>query len=384
MKKIFTYLSLGIIIMITQQQSVAQSFTGSNQCDVSPTLCTSGTSNPTTQALFDIQFNIDITAAVGSTGLAAVLYNNGEFWVSEWQAPSDTVWRVSSTGSLLGFFNVPNSTGGGIRAMTTDGNFVYASQNSPIIKKLDKISGAVLGTITTSAGFNVRSITFDPTANVGAGGFWISNYDTDIVLVDMNGNTLSSIPATTHTLTGMYGTAFDNNSSAPNKFLWVFNQAGVTGAPLAEVWQIDISTGLLTGVTLEVNAAIGTSTGLAGGICIATGLASQPSLCGLLQDNPGRIIGMELSSATGSEEISSIEGVSIFPIPASDVVTFLINKVASEQAIVRVFDVQGKPVRSFTTDQKRFSVDVKDLSTGLYIVEIQNGSTILSKRIIVQ
>ncbi|HEX5000888.1 MAG TPA: T9SS type A sorting domain-containing protein [Bacteroidia bacterium] len=382
MKKTFTLIGCGLAVLLSTQIGLAQS-SAVGQAEVTTTPGRLGNPPAAVMSLFDVQFNLDVTAATGGAGNAGVLYFNNEFWVSEWN--SANVWKLDNAGNLTGNFTIPTGTGGGIRAMTTDGSYVYASQNGTGILKIDPATESVVATISVaSLGFTARSLTYDPTADGGNGGFWVSNYGTDIVQVSMTGAMLTSIPASSHTLTGMYGTAYDNISTPGAQFLWVFNQAGTTAAPLAEIWQVDINTGYLTGATYEVNAGLGTGTlGLAGGVCIATGIAAQPSICGLLQENPDLIVGLELPITTGISENSGNDNISLFPIPATDAINFVINNSNAQQIEVRMFNLQGQVVKSLQTAPGKISIDVKDLASGLYTVEILNGDSKITKKFMV-
>ena len=125
--------------------------------------------------------------------------------------------------------------------------------------------------------------------------FWVGNWTTDLYLVDRNGNTLSTIPAATHALTSVYGSAYDNISDG-GPYLWVFHQ-GVSGAE-AHMTQIDLATGTQTGVTHDVLADLPTSSPLAGGMFITTDLVSgKATIGGLAQGTPDMIICYELADA---------------------------------------------------------------------------------------
>jgi len=87
--------------------------------------------------------------------------------------------------------------------------------------------------------------TYDPTLDGGNGGFWIGDFGSDIISVSMVGFELSVIPASDHNMV-IYGGAIDNVSPG-GPFLWIHDQSGI--APdQSEVKQIDIATGLPTGV----------------------------------------------------------------------------------------------------------------------------------------
>ncbi len=378
MKKIFTKILLIAVAAGSATFSQAQTGTGSGAEAIGSGTST-GVTVPGVQALLDQQFSYNITTATGSVGNAGIVHLGTEFWVAKWQ--SDTVWVLDNTGNLVSSFFVPLGVGGGIRALTTDGNVVYASQNGPDIVVIDKVTKMVTGSIPVPAlGFSIRSLTYDPTADGGAGGFWVSNFGTSIVQVDMTGGTLNTITAGTHGLAGMYGTAVDNISSLGAQYLWVFDQPANPGATL---WQIDVATGTQTGVTLDVNLTLGYA-GLAGGVCIATGIAAQPSLCALVQQTPNSIEGFELPLPVGLTETGNASDISIFPVPATDYIYFMINDLNAGLLNVEVFSVTGQLVTSFASADKKITVATGDFAPGVYTVKISDGVSESSRKFMVK
>ena len=380
MKKIFTQILLTSAFVSGVFIAQAQNAGTNNQAEAVGTGNTPGVTMPATQAVLDHQFTYDITASIGgSVGNAGVVHLGTTFWVAKWA--TDTVWVLDNTGALLSSFNIALGTGGGIRAMTTDGTNVYAGQNGPGIVVIDIATQSVTGTIALPAlGFSVRSVTYDPTADGGAGGFWVSNFGTDIVQVSMTGTTLNTIPASSHGLLGMYGTAFDNVTSLTANSLWVFDQPGNPGATL---WQIDIASGNQTGASLDVNASLGYA-GLAGGVCVATGIQAQPSLCALVQQTPNSIEGFELTLATGLNEAGDAQNISVFPIPASDYIYFVMNDMKSASMNVEVYDIKGNLVTGFTSNEKKITIATSTYAAGTYTVKIADGNTVTTKKFMVK
>jgi hypothetical protein len=379
MKKIFTQILMTVAMVAGVLVAQAQNATTINAAEAVGSGNTSMIPLPGTQAILDHQFTLDITATTGSVGNAGIVHFGTGFWVAKWA--SDTVWVLDNTGALISSFNISIGTGGGIRALTTDGTSVYAAQNGPEILVIDIATQSVTGSIPLpSLGFTVRSVTYDPTADGGAGGFWVSNFATDIVQINMSGAILNTILATSHLLTGMYGTAFDNITDPALNSLWVFNQPGNPGA---ELWQIDITTGLTTGVSVDVNATLGYA-GLAGGVCVATGIQGQPSLCGIVQQTPNSIEGFELTIPVGLNENSDNMNVGVFPIPANDFIYFVVNEMKSSVLNVEVFDVTGNLVKVFTSNEKKITLATSDFAAGIYTVKISDGAVVTSKKFMVK
>jgi hypothetical protein len=248
--------------------------------------------NNQVNALFDVQFNYNATdSSAGRTGMAGVVFTGTEFWVSRWQ--SDTIHTFSPTGSYTGYFRITGVSG--VRAFTTDGISVYAGVNTTSIKVIDPVSKTLTTQFTNAAGINVRHITYDSTANGGAGGFWIGNFNTNLVQISMTGTTLQTIPAATHGLTGMYGSAIDH-WTAGGPYLWVYDQGG---AATSRIVRLSLPSGTPTGLTHETLTDIGVNltSGLAGGLFITNKITGGVrTIVGLIQGTPDNLLfGYELN-----------------------------------------------------------------------------------------
>ncbi|MBP6638730.1 MAG: hypothetical protein KA293_00450, partial [Bacteroidia bacterium] len=88
---------------------------------------------PTPDALFDVQFDYNITSLANSVGCAGATFVQNKFWVSKWQ--SDTIMQFSKTGAFLSKFTIPGLTG--VRSFTTAGAYIYAATNTTTIYRID-------------------------------------------------------------------------------------------------------------------------------------------------------------------------------------------------------------------------------------------------------
>ena len=243
-----------------------------------------GTTNlpPTTSALFDLQYDY----ALSRGGFAGVTWTGGDLWISKWA--SDSLFTFSeTTGTFTSNFFISNVTG--VRGMTFDGTNVWVVNNTTNIYKIDTGTKAVLDTV--SAPFPVRGIAYDSAANGGAGGLWVNDYATDIVLLDYAGNVTSVIASASHGRLAMYSIAFDPYSTG-GPFIWAFDQGGL-GMDLV---RIPISTGipdLIHDVSQDIG---GTSAAIAGGISISNFTHPGPhSIIGVAQNAPAdRVFSLEL------------------------------------------------------------------------------------------
>jgi hypothetical protein len=249
-----------------------------------------GTPNQT-QTLFDVEFNYNVTDSGAGGGEAGVVYTGTEFWVSRWA--SDTIFTVSPSGAVTDTFKIPGVTG--IRAMTWDGTNIYAGVNTTSIKIINPTTRTLTGTITSAApGVTVRHITYDSTANGGAGGFWVGNFGTNIVQISMTGAVLQTITAATHGLTGMYGSAIDH-WTAGGPYLWIFDQGGASQARLV---RLQLPSGIPTGLTHDIatDVGVGLSASLAGGLFITNALGATRTIVGINQGTPdNQLFGYELN-----------------------------------------------------------------------------------------
>jgi len=274
------------------------------------------------KAHWDVQLSFNATdSAAGSIGQAAIALVNNEIWTSKWA--SDTMIRFDIDGTMIEKFSIAGLTG--TRSITSDGTYLYFGTNTNTIYRVDPVTKTLAPPHITSAAINTsRFLTYDATLNGGAGGFWSGNFNTDIEAISMTGTLLTSIPATTHTLTGMYGAAVDNYSTG-GPYLWVFHQGGANNS---QVTAISLTTGLPTTFTYDMfpvlQSIYGSTSGLAGG-CFVTNqlIPGEVSFMGLFQGTPENIVfAIELDPTV---IIDDIIAVSLRPqhgytqIPASQV-----------------------------------------------------------------
>ncbi|MEP0265271.1 DUF5689 domain-containing protein [Dokdonia sp.] len=76
---------------------------------------------------------------------------------------------------------------------------------------------------------------------------------------------------------------------------------------------------------------------------------------------------------------NTIEGLSIYPNPAQDIVT--ITTASNTEKEVTVFDITGKLVLSTTTVN---TIDVRNLQTGIYLMTIKENDTLATAKLIIR
>lgn len=346
---------------------------------------------PQTNALFDVLANLPLDTITGNNAKAGVCLINGEYWVSRWSA--DSMFTIDeATATLNSSFVIAGvgTTTSGVRAFTTDGTSIYAAINTNSIKKIDPVTKTLISSIScASTGINARSLSYDPTANGGAGGLWVSNFATDIFLIDLSGNILNTIPAASHSLTAMYGTAVDNDS--PNgPFLWVFDQGFSAGT--TDLVQLDVASGTPTGVSVDLLAVAGTPVGLtsslAGGVYVDANYGPTGAIFALMQGTPSnRLVVLDLDLPTSLNEISSNNDIflTLSPNPASDNLLVEFENYSKGSYTLEILDVAGKAVYSQSNVKDEYTnIDVKELNSGVYFVRAKGNHKTSVKKLIIQ
>jgi len=175
-----------------------------------------------------------------------------------------------------------------LSALTYDGRYFYAAEvQSTYIKKIDMQATppAAVETINLPSGVIALHCTYDPTADGGNGGFWVGNWAAGqnfFALVKRNGEEIRRIEQSTHGLSGIIGTAFDNVSEG-GPYLWTITSSNT--APV--IRQLNLNTGLPTSKTVNL-ATIGLATNddSGGGMFLAQNIVGNTqTLAALIQNN---------------------------------------------------------------------------------------------------
>jgi len=236
--------------------------------------------NKNSKGTWTLQFTNDISAE-GKSQVA--VETDGTYYYVTKDGSAD-ILKYDMNGNYISTFSIPGVFS--IQDLAFDGTYFYGSRSAPWIWKLDFTNQTVVKQIMLPTQL-VRTIAYDDVNH----GFWVSDYNTnDFVLVDTNGNIINTIPTTTHGLTGVSGTAFDNVSPA-GPYLWAIT--GIQGStPM--IYQIDIASGVQTGINHDLSADnLDDSTG--GGLFIHPGIvAGTTTLGGLIRGH--KVFGYDLSS----------------------------------------------------------------------------------------
>lgn len=335
--------------------------------------------NPTTpQAMWSVLFNYDLNAITGAPGNAGVISMGNEMWVTRWA--TDSMFRIDMAGNLLERFTVSGLSG--TRSLTSNGVKIYAGNNTSTVTEIDPSSKTISNVVTAPIA-NCRSLTFDP--SVPGGGFWASTWTTDITQFNMAGQATNNVLATNHGLTGMYGTAYDGYSSG-GPYLWVFDQAYSANA--SDIVQINIATGMQTGVYHDVMSDIGPTasdtSGLAGGIAIRFA-SPLLTIMGVLQGSPtNRLFAYELST-TGINEAENQEGfLGVYPNPSTDFINIALKKENNNLENIQIVDLLGNVVYETSTHGMNNYIKVADLNKGIYMVKATNNGVVYTTKFVKQ
>lgn len=77
----------------------------------------------------------------------------------------------------------------------------------------------------------------------------------------------------------------------------------------------------------------------------------------------------------------------IFPNPATDKLFINLQELTFEQPIISIYDVQGRQVKQLTSEEAFAGIvqmDVRDLESGIYLVEVRTSENILTEKILIK
>jgi hypothetical protein len=231
---------------------------------------------------WDVLFNYDVVASTGAAGNAGAEFDGEYFYTTRWA--SNLMHQYDKEGNLMKEFSVAGVAN--LRDLAFDGMYLYGGAAGADIYCFDPINEVLIDVISTS--WQYRAIAYDPELD----GFWGNNWSGDIVCSDRaTGATIDVIPDVG--LAGIYGLAYDNIGG---RHLWAFDQGG--GAGTAQIiYQIDIATGSLTGVSHDVYSDL--PSGIAGGLFVTSSyMPGVVVIGGLVQGDPGNdyLFGYELAT----------------------------------------------------------------------------------------
>jgi len=241
-----------------------------------------GTDDP-----WDLQYSFDLEAATGALGNAGAECDGQYYYSTRWA--TNLIHKFDFDGNMIEEFSIPGVSG--LRDLAFDGTYMYGGAAANTIFEMDFVNQTLISSISSPQA--VRSIGYD----AGEDAFWCANWDTDITLVSKAGAAIGSIPAATHGLLGMYGSAYDEWSDG-TPYLWIFDQGAGAGTA-QQIYQADLNTITMTGFTYDVMNDLGPNAqAIAGGLFLVDNVyPGLWSIGGLLQGTPDVFFMYELAPA---------------------------------------------------------------------------------------
>jgi hypothetical protein len=200
--------------------------------------------------MFDLIFDVPVGIGGGEAGIET---DGTHIYTSKWNGVGE-FYRYAMDGTYLETITVTGSTG--CRDIAYDGTYFYGGAASTTIFEMDLANATMISTFTGPAAS--RAIAY----NSNEDAFYCNNWSDNIVKFDKAGANLGSFP-TGPVGVSYYGFAWENASGG--EFLWGYAQ---TGATLNELVQIELPSGVETGLTFDVGSVAAVGTGIAGGLAI--------------------------------------------------------------------------------------------------------------------
>lgn len=233
------------------------------------------------RSLWDLQFCYPVEIGEGEGGGET----DGNYLYTS-KVNSGIFFKYTMEGTFAGSFTIPNC--GQIWDLAYDGTYFYGAQAttssaSTTLRIMDFETQSYMGAI--SAPCEIMGIAYNDDLDA----FYANNVSSDIVLFDRQGNILNAFPVESGR---MYtGLAYDNYS-AGGPYLWGFGRDCGIGLLV----QMDASTGLETGVTIDVVNNFGPYS-YSGGLYIHPNIAAgKVTIGGVMID--GQLFGYELCDYT--------------------------------------------------------------------------------------
>lgn len=224
---------------------------------------------------WDLQFAYGVNVGTG-------VHTDGDyFYVTMWN--NDSIFRYDMAGNYVDGFVITGIPGGKMD-LAYDGTYFYGgtidymggNALAAVIYEMDFTNQTLISTINTTQ--LVSEIAYDRDVD----GFWIGEWNSDLVLVSRTGATLNTIPYGSINLAQMIGAAYDTvNPGGP--FLWIHDIGA--NSDQSRIYQIDVATKQLTGYMFDVQADLGVG-GTAGGLFIADSIVpGEFTLGGMVQND---------------------------------------------------------------------------------------------------
>lgn len=84
--------------------------------------------------------------------------------------------------------------------------------------------------------------------------------------------------------------------------------------------------------------------------------------------------------ATDTKENFVSDGISVFPNPSKENITIILP----EKATIEILDMEGQIIKTISNNNLTITIDLRNLSSGIYILKANTDKGILIKRFIKQ
>ena len=242
------------------------------------------------RAMWDMMKAFNCTSA-GQQGVAT----DGEFiYTASWQGTPTggyTFYKYDLEGNFVEGFNIPGAVG--VRDMTTDGEYFYATSGGNEIFVLDLANKTKVGSIY-GAGLTSRHISYDPERDA----FWCGNWS-DLALYDRSGAVLQSAPSPS----SAYGSGYFKDSDGV-EHLYLFCQPNSD----AKVYDYNITNGTLgSSPVFDFASTPGAAGAISGGAFVGT-YNGKTCFFGNVQGDPN-VVGIYELSEGAPVPPTPIEGI---------------------------------------------------------------------------
>lgn len=91
-----------------------------------------------------------------------------------------------------------------------------------------------------------------------------------------------------------------------------------------------------------------------------------------------------MNCTVGLPELASAGTLSVYPNPASDNITIDLNNLQHTNAIISIYDVTGKVVRTYSVAENKLSINRDGLQGGLYFVTVDADKRRYTSKLVIR
>jgi hypothetical protein len=91
-----------------------------------------------------------------------------------------------------------------------------------------------------------------------------------------------------------------------------------------------------------------------------------------------------MTCSVGIHELAYSNSISVYPNPATDNFTVESNKLQNSNAVISIYDVTGKLIRSYSTSNNKLIINREGLESGLYFISIVSEEKMLRSKVVMK